>query len=268
MEPTKTLTNYDHNASAYDRFRKPSSKIVAILRKTFYGVDKILSLGCGTGQYAVVFRNGKSIVGLDMSLGMLSTAQRRVPDVVCGNMVNLPFPDRVFEGAYLIQSLHHVGANLQISVSARERSRRQVIAEVVRVLEKGPVVIVQRDPIQNQAVWFWEYFPQALETKLEIQPKISTIINWLAENGLYNVKATAIFDPMIKGFFEPTAPLDPGFRRSFSEFSYLAEQDMIAGVRKLQKAIENGAVNDTIAACRRRFAEIGGTVFAITAMKP
>ena len=230
-------------------------------------LDRILSIGCGTGQYAAAFRDGMHIVGLDLSMGMLSIAKVRVRDLTCGNMVSLPFSDRVFEGAYFIQSFHHVGANLQIRSSARERSRKQVIAEVVRVLERGPLVIVQRDPTQNQAVWFWEYFPQALETKLQLQPKISKITQWLEESGLCDIKVTAIYDPMIAGFFEATAPLDPGFRRSFSEFSYLGEQEMQAGVEKLQEAIESGAVYDKIAECKRKFAEIGGTVFAITAMK-
>jgi SAM-dependent methyltransferase len=267
MELTKTLKNYNQNASDYDRFRKPSSKIVEVLQNAFSGVDKILSIGCGTGQYSAAFRGGMNIVGLDMSMGMLSIAKKRMQDLACGDMLNLPFPNCVFDGIYYIQSFHHVGANLRISSSARERSRKQAISEAVRVLKRGPLVIVQRDPSQNQAVWFWEYFPKALETKLQIQPKISTIIKWLEENGLCNVEAVAIYDPMIQGFFEPTAPLNPGFRSSFSEFSYLAEQDMRDGVRKLQEAIENGTVFDKIAECRRKFDEIGGTVFSITAMK-
>ena len=238
-----------------------------MLRKTFKGIDQILSIGCGTGQNAVAFRNGMNIVGLDLSMGMLSIAKARVRDLVCGDMLSLPFPDRVFGGAYFIQSFHHVGANLQIGTSERERARKQVIAEVVRVLKRGPLVIVQRDPTQNQAVWFWEYFPKALETKLQIQPQISTIVEWLKESGFCDVKAQAIYDPMIAGFFETTAPLDPGFRKSFSEFSYLGEQEMQVGVEKLREAIERGIVYDKIAACKRKFDEIGGTVFAVTALK-
>jgi len=267
MEHTKTLTNYNLNASAYDRFRKPSPNIVEILQKTFLGTDKILSIGCGTGQYAAAFQGRKEIVGLDLSLGMLSIARKRVRDLTCGDMVNMPFPDQAFNGVYFIQSLHHVGANLQISSRDRERSRKQVISEVIRVMEKGPVLIAQRDPMQNQAVWFWKYFPKALERKLQIQPKISTIITWLEESGLSDVKAVAIYDLMIKGFFEAEAPLDPGFRRSFSEFSYLTEQEMVEGVEKLKEAIGSGAVHEQIAACWRKFDEIGGTVYAITAQK-
>jgi hypothetical protein len=182
-------------------------------------------------------------------------------------MINLPFEDQCFNGVYFIQSLHHVGANLQISERTREENRKRAISEAWRVLWRGSLVIVQRDPSQNQAVWFWKYFPKALETKLKIQPKISTIMSWLADGDFCNIKTRTIDDPMIQGFYEPTAPLDPGFRRSFSEFSYLTDKEMADGVRGLQKAIESGAVYDEIEAYKRNFKEIGGTVFAITASK-
>jgi hypothetical protein len=42
---------------------------------------------------------------------------------------------------------------------------------------------------------------------------------------------------------------------------------MAEGVEKLQKAIQSGTVYDKIAACKRKFDEIGGTVFVITALK-
>jgi SAM-dependent methyltransferase len=267
MEHAKTLTNYNQNASDYDRFRRPSPNIVEVLRKAFIDADHVLSIGCGTGQYAEAFRRGKNIVGLDMSFRMLSISKTRIQHTVCGNMLSLPFKNNIFDGIYFIQSLHHIGANLQISEHTRNESRKRAISEAKRVLQRGPFVIVQRDPSQNQAVWFWKYFPKALETKLIIQPRVSTILSWLEESGLDNIKATAIDDPMIQGFYEPTAPLDPGFRRSFSEFSYLTDEDMAAGVRGLQEAIESGAVYEEIEECKRNFKKIGGTVFAITAIK-
>jgi hypothetical protein len=72
---------------------------------------------------------------------------------------------------------------------------------------------------------------------------------------------------MIQGFYDPRAPLDPGFRRSFSEFSYLSSNDIQTGIKNLQQAIENGSVMDDIEACKLRFAEIGGTVFLVSGEK-
>jgi hypothetical protein len=138
---------------------------------------------------------------------------------------------------------------------------------VARVVDQGTIFIIQRDPTQNQAVWFWKYFPKALEVKKIIQPKVNTLVTWFEQIGLRNVAAQAIQDTMIQGFYDPRAPLDPGFRRSFSEFSYLSSNDIQTGIKNLQQAIENGSVMDDIEACKLRFAEIGGTVFLVSGEK-
>jgi hypothetical protein len=125
------------------------------------------------------------------------------------------------------------------------------------------VVIIQRDPYQNQAVWFWKYFPTALQTKLQIQPKVSDITTMLQNAGFKDVEAIPIDDPMAKRFYDPTAPLDPQFRDSFSEFSYLTPEDIGEGVMKLNAAIQDGSVEIEINNCKERFRELGGTVFLI-----
>jgi hypothetical protein len=100
-----------------------------------------------------------------------------------------------------------------------------------------------------------------------IQPRVAILVEWLEDFGLKNVIAEPVHDPMIRGFFDPTAPLDPGFRRSFSEFSYLSDAEMHNGVERLREAIENGGVMEVIAQSKMRFDEIGGTVFTISGEK-
>jgi len=73
---------------------------------------------------------------------------------------------------------------------------------------------------------------------------------------------------MAKGYYNPTSPLDPKFRRSFSEFSYLTDGQIKQGIDNLQQAIENGTVIDVISECKKKFVEIGVTVFMISARKP
>ena len=269
MRQTKTLTNYDANAWDFDRFRQPNPYIAQKLIDAFSTNEgPILSIGCGTGQYEAILSRKFSIVGMDRSTGMIGKAKERISNVILGDMTFLPFAKNSFSGAYFMQSLHHVGANLSIGMEQRNESRKKVLKETISAINRGPLFIVQRDPSQNQAVWFWKFFPRALEIKMMIQPKIEMLAEWLENLGLENVTAEAVHDPMIRGFYDPKAPLDPGFRRSFSDFSYLSEDDIQIGLQKLLSANNDGSVMDDIEACKLRFSEIGGTVFVVSGEKP
>ena len=166
-----------------------------------------------------------------------------------------------------MQSLHHVGANLNIDADQRNDSRRKVLKQTLDLIRHGPIFIIQRDPSQNQAVWFWKYFPRALEIKLMIQPKVEMLIEWLEGFGVEDVTAEPVYDPMSPDFFDPQAPLDPRFRRSFSDFSYLTENEIQIGMQELRCANQDGSVMDEIETCKIRFSEIGGTVFVVSGEK-
>ena len=266
-----TLTDYDSSARDYELLRRPSSATVQALRMVFSAVPDeavVLSLGCGTGHYEEALFDGRGVVGLDRSSAMLRMARTRVEHCVEGDIVRLPFADSIFEGVYFVQSLHHVGANLSIKPSERDELRKTALAEAVRVLRKGPVAIVQRDPSQIQAVWFWEYFPAALATKLAIQPRIDAVLAWLKELGIGHLRAIPVDDPMIEGFYDAESPLDASFRRAFSEFSYLTCKQLSEGEERLRAAIRSGRVVRDIETCRRKFAETGGTVFVVSGIKP
>ena len=268
MSQTNTLTDYDSNATDFDQFRQPSPIIAQILDEAFpTDQGPILSIGCGTGQYEAILSKKRRVLGLDRSAGMIAKAKERISEAVFGDMISLPFARRSFAGVCFMQSLHHMGANLYLSAEQRNTARQRVLKEAVEVVKQGPIFIIQRDPSQNRAVWFWKYFPKAVETKMIIQPKIATLVAWLENLGLANVTAKPIHDPMIRGFYKPEAPLDPRFRRSFSEFSYLSNDEMQAGVNKLKRAIQDGRVKDDITNCKLRFTEIGGTVFVVSGEK-
>lgn len=267
---TKTITDYNRNATYYESFRKPSLKLVKILRELFNETLKqheVLSIGCGTGQYEYEAFKGKPIVGLDLSEGMIKIAKTKISEVVKGNMQDMPFNNRRFHGVYFMQSFHHLGANFNISSKERTFARQMAINEAHRVLHSGNIAIIQRDPIQNQAVWFWKYFPEALQKKLIIQPTILEVIEYLQNAGFSNIEKIPIHDKMIKGFWEPTAPLDNGFRKSFSEFSYLDDVQVTRGIKLLSKDIESGQVKKEIELSKEKFQKIGGTVFIVKGIK-
>lgn len=64
--------------------------------------DRVLDFGCGTGKLGALLADRASVVGLDLSQVMLSTARRRLEGrmrFVRGSVFALPFPDGCFSGA-------------------------------------------------------------------------------------------------------------------------------------------------------------------------
>lgn len=114
---------YDQTAQAYDAGLWPREnrnhllKIqkIAHLLEIQEG-DLILEVGMGTGIHAdwMISHIPARLVGLDLSLGMIQQAQRRLTHkddsrsrLVCGDGEALPFPSNTFERVFCSGTLHH-----------------------------------------------------------------------------------------------------------------------------------------------------------------
>jgi malonyl-CoA O-methyltransferase len=98
--------------------------------------DKILDAGCGKGRIAAALMaraTGLEITGVDLSEEMLCYVPREIA-TRCGSLLNLPFPDGAFDGAYCVEALEHVG------------NHQGAVRELCRVVRPGGrVVIVDKD---------------------------------------------------------------------------------------------------------------------------
>ncbi len=76
---------------------------------------------------------GLEVTGVDLSEEMLRHVPRGIP-THCSSLLNLPFPDGVFDGAYCVEALEHVG------------NPQGAVGELCRVVRPGSrVVIVDKD---------------------------------------------------------------------------------------------------------------------------
>jgi demethylmenaquinone methyltransferase/2-methoxy-6-polyprenyl-1,4-benzoquinol methylase len=77
--------------------------------------DRVLDLGCGTGKVGRAVAAGAGVVGVDVSFGMLSRAQRDSGGrlrLVQGSAFRLPFADGVFAAAvsgFVLRNLNDLG---------------------------------------------------------------------------------------------------------------------------------------------------------------
>ena len=119
--------------------------------------EKVLDLGCGTGDMAITIakssKRGVSVTGLDFSPPMLEIARKKASgsgvgdriNLVHGDAGNLPFPD-----AYL----DRVGISFAFrNLTYKNPLRERYMGEVVRVLKQGgKFVIVESSQPSNPAI--------------------------------------------------------------------------------------------------------------------
>jgi ubiquinone/menaquinone biosynthesis C-methylase UbiE len=95
----------------------------------------VLDNGCGVGYLSHFFPPG-SIIGIDISMGMLGQARSKITDLVRGNSQYLPFGNMTFDVIVCRSLLHHLP------------EPEKGIAEMNRVLKSGGEVIFA-EPIES-----------------------------------------------------------------------------------------------------------------------
>ena len=82
-EPSMVASAYDQWAASYDEDQNTTRDLdAAVLRRASIAISgsDVLELGCGTGKNTVwLAERARSVIGLDLSEGMLSRARARVP---------------------------------------------------------------------------------------------------------------------------------------------------------------------------------------------
>jgi ubiquinone/menaquinone biosynthesis C-methylase UbiE len=131
---------FDRAVEYYDRTRglseEASQEMTLLLSSELHDRGRALEIGVGTGLVALpLAAAGVPLVGLDLSAPMLAKlvekAGGRLPfPLVVGDATTLPFADHRFGAAVVRHVLHLVP------------TWRQVVAELVRVVGRGGLVLV------------------------------------------------------------------------------------------------------------------------------
>ena len=130
---------FDRMAEDYDRTRggMERGRSIAPLLHEILPPGRLLEVGVGTGLVAAGMTElGRVVVGVDLSVPMLTKAAARVPGrVAVGDAARLPVGDGAVDGAYLVHVLHLVG------------DQAATLAELHRALRPGGLVVatVQMD---------------------------------------------------------------------------------------------------------------------------
>lgn len=97
---------------------------------------RVLDVGCGKGRFARIVKErnpGACVVAMDLAVAMLRHADGNLSRV-SASMLDLPFADESFDGAYATESLEHA-----VDIE-------RAVAEMCRVLKPdAPLVIIDKN---------------------------------------------------------------------------------------------------------------------------
>jgi ubiquinone/menaquinone biosynthesis C-methylase UbiE len=110
---------------------------------------KILDIGCGTGEFAGLFKN-LDYTGIDIDPAYIDYAKKHYPgSFQIMDATQLDFPDETFDRLLIMATLHHLD-NEQMA---------QVLAEAKRVLKNdGRAIIMEHAHIAALEDWSARFF--------------------------------------------------------------------------------------------------------------
>jgi ubiquinone/menaquinone biosynthesis C-methylase UbiE len=195
--------NYDKINRIYDISRvanfETTGKLISLLHVEADSL--ILDMGCGTGNYTAALGNLGTVIGIDISAGMVEQARAKFPKLqfICGGVTSLPFESSTFDGAFAIQVLHHV------------KEKEAFLKEAYRVLRKGARFIIHAcSHRQMRAFWFYRYFPRGLEVDLERMPDSEEIARMLDRAGFSDIGIEICYHDVVVADETPERYLDRG----------------------------------------------------------
>ncbi|MBI4765320.1 MAG: methyltransferase domain-containing protein [Deltaproteobacteria bacterium] len=250
----KKSVDYNKVSRVYDTSRianaETTEKLTRLLRISNNSI--VLDMGCGTGNYTFALgRVAKSIVGIDLSIGMLEQAhgKRANLSLTCGDITNLPLSSEAFDGAFAIQVLHHI------------REKELFLTEAYRVLRRGASIAIQVcSHKQLRTFWFYHFFPKGLDLDLGRMPDSQEIAALLEKAGFSGVGLEICFTDVVVADETPKQYLDKRYRDSISTFAFLSDEEIESGCRRIREDIMTGKAKDIVQKSEYEVANrIGGT---------
>jgi SAM-dependent methyltransferase len=215
---------YDTIGAGYARRRQPDPRIAAMIAYALGDARSVVNVGAGTGSYEPADR---AVQAVEPSAVMISQRAADAAPCVQASAEELPFPDRWFDAAMAILTIHHW------------TDWRAGLREMRRVARRRLVLLT----FDVEAAEFWltrDYFPALSALDREIMPRLDAMAS---ELGAFRATPVPIPYDCVDGFLgaywrRPEVYLDPVARGSMSSFARIDAED---GLKRLARDVESGA---------------------------
>jgi SAM-dependent methyltransferase len=220
-------TLYDRIGGSYHATRKPDPRIAALILDAVGDARSVLNVGAGTGSYEPTDRE---VLAVEPSATMIAQRPPGAAPVIQASAEELPLPDKSYDAALAINTIHHWD------------DVPRALAELRRVVRQR-IVVFMSDRRQDEEFWLVErYFPQfwaEADQLSEIRAMLERDLGPLREVSV--ALPADCTDGLLSGYWaRPEAYLDATVRANISPFTRLSEQEVAAGVERLSADLASG----------------------------
>lgn len=222
-----TTAVYDRIGKSYAAVRQTEPRMARVIWQALGDAQSVVNVGAGTGSYEPTDRE---VLAVEPSPVMIAQRTPGSAPAIRASAEHLPLPDKSYDAALAINTLHHWN-----DVQAGLRELRRVT--------RRRIVIVTRDARLAQPFWLMQrYFP-ALDHS---QRGIEIVDLMRSELGELHAIQLPVPRDCRDGLLSahwacPERYLDETVRSSISNFA-LADPDVVArGVERLRADLESGA---------------------------
>jgi SAM-dependent methyltransferase len=218
---------YDRIGVGYSQYRRPDERIAKRIESALGESRSVLNVGAGTGSYEPTNR---FVVAVEPSSEMIRQRSRTDTQSLQASADRLPFPDKSFDAALAILTIHHWS------------DRDQGLAEMRRVA-RDRVVIFTWDPAHPGFWLVQDYLPDLLVVDRPNFPSLRDIEKTIGPTEVHPLTIPADCSDGFLGAYwrRPEAYLDARARAAISTFSKV---DSAAGIARLRRDLEEGTWSD------------------------
>jgi ubiquinone/menaquinone biosynthesis C-methylase UbiE len=190
----------------------------------------ILEVGCGNGNYTGVLARGHgcTVIGLDLSSGMLAQARTRPEPIgwVQGRAEALPISALSFDLVFSVDVIPHVV------------DKEGFYQEVARVLRSGGTVctVTDSEEIIRRREILSGYFPATVPIELARYPSIAQLAAWMAAAGLGGCETVTVEEPY------QIADAQAYRSKTYSSLHLISDEAWQAGLERLERDLTRGPV--------------------------
>lgn len=220
---------YNQIGSGYALTRREDPSLYGNILNSLGTCDTIVNIGAGTGSYEPRDRH---VIAIEPSDVMIRQRPPGSAIAIKATADLLPFPDKSFDAAMTVISIHHWHPDQQKGIEEMRRVARQKL------------VIVTIDPSVCGRMWLLaDYLPEVAEMDRQILPLPEIICDWIGATAKIEtcpVKKDTPDWTLMSFWAHPERVLDPCARAATSGFSRQPKDVVTRVVADVERDLNNG----------------------------
>jgi SAM-dependent methyltransferase len=224
-----TVNPYQTIGFGYSRHRRPDPRIAAQIDQALGSANTVVNVGAGTGSYEP---HNRQVTAVEPATVMMRQRLPGSAPVIQGYAESLPFPDRSFDAAMAILTVHHWTDAAAGLAELRRVSNRQVV--------------LTWDPAITARFWLVEdYLPEIAEADAGLA-SVDFVQTWFRRHGAQvTVAPVPVAADCTDGFLgaywrRPHCYLDPRARAAVSALANLDQHPVERAMQRLKVDLATG----------------------------